>query len=285
MFSVRTQSKAILGALLLTAVTALAQPTPVYPGYSVSLFVSGLAYPGGLVYRSANQDILVCQLNGNKVSSIDLATGVVSTLGVVAYPEHIAVGAKGMGLVYVTTSNGGGPVNALDSSGRMADSFLLPDSGHPDGMALDSSGNVYLANNTTKSIVKYAAGSNLTNPTTYASGFESLQGITFDTSGRLFAEDYSAGIVYYVTPGANTVWGTGIGSYYDSMLDIAYVPKLGILASTEDGTVSVIPSQGVVDTFATGFSSSTGIAVDSKLNIYIADGVTGSVWKFSPAAP
>jgi hypothetical protein len=243
MFSVITQPKSILAALLLTAVTAFAQPTPVLPGYSVSLLASGLSWPSCVIFRPAAHDLLVCQMNGNTVSRIDLATGAVTPFGVVAIPEHIAIDSRGH--VYLTTNDTPGALTILsDSTGQTLDTFFV--SGHPDGLAVDARNNLYFANNSTKVILEYAAGSGFNNPTVYASGFESLQGITFDPLGRLFAEDYSAGIVYYVTPSANTVWGTGIGSYYDSMLDIAYVPNLGILASTLGGTVSVIPSQGVV---------------------------------------
>jgi sugar lactone lactonase YvrE len=156
--------------------------------------------------------------------------------------------------------------------------------GHPDGLAVDSNDNVYLANNTTKVIVKYAAGSGLTNSVTYASGFEGLQGITFDGAGRLYAEDYVAGIVYHATPGGNSALAAGLGSVNDSMLDIAYVPDLGLLVSVYSGTVWQVPSEGTVNTFATGFAVATGIAVDASRNIYVSEAATGSVWKFSPVA-
>jgi sugar lactone lactonase YvrE len=270
-----------ISVLLWMAVNCFAQPTPVLPGYSVSLFASGLSSPTGLVFRPAHQDLLVCQENGNKVSSIDLGTGVVSAFGVVAYPEHIAIDLKGN--VYVTTDNDNGPLAILDSTGRTADAFLVP--GHPDGLAVDSHDNVYLANNTTKVIVEYSAGGGLTNPTTYASGFQSQQGITFDKFGRLFAEDYAAGTVYYATPSGNTVWATGLGSVTTlPMGDIAYVPDLGLLVAQFEGPISQIPSKGIVNTFATGFSNPHGIAVDANQNIYIADAGTGSVWKFSAVA-
>jgi serine/threonine-protein kinase len=279
MYSLTIQSVRI-SVLLWMAVNCFAQPTLVLPGYTVSLFVSGLSWPSGLVFRPNHHDLLVCQQNGNKVSSIDLATGVVSPFSLVAYPEHIAVGSNGD--VYVTTDNDGGPLSVFDSTGQLLDTFLVP--GHPDGLALDANDNLYNANNTTKTIVEYAAGSGFINPTTYASGFESLQGITFDRFGRLFAEDYAAGTVYYATSGGNTVVATGLSSVNDSMLDIADVRGLGLLVSVYSGTVSLIPSKGVVNTFATGFSVATGIAVDSGQNIYVDEAATGSIWKFSPVA-
>jgi serine/threonine protein kinase, bacterial len=212
------------------------------------------------------------------VSRIDLATGQVSPFSLVAYPEHIAVDSRGN--VYVTTDNDGGPLNIFDSTGELLDTFLVP--GHPDGLALDSNGNLYNANNGTKTIYEYAVGSRFTNPTTYASGFEGLQGITFDKLGRLFAEDYVAGVVYYAAPSGNTVVAQGLGSVNDSMMDVADVPDLGLLVSVYSGTVAQIPSTGIVNTFATGFSVATGIAVDSSRNIYVDEAATGSVWKFSP---
>jgi sugar lactone lactonase YvrE len=271
----------LASALLFTAVNALAQPTPVAPGYSVSLLASGLSSPAGLVYRSSFNDLLVCQLNGNKVSIIDLTTGAVSPFGVVATPEHITIDSKGN--VYVTTDISNGPVTIFNSSGTAIYSFIVE--GHADGIVLDAKNDLYLANNSTKLIVRYAAGTGFTSPATYASGFEGLQGITFNGSGQLFAEDYVAGIVYLATPSGNTVFGTGLGSIDDSMLDIAFVKDLGLLVSVDSGAVYQIPSKGVVNTFATGFSSANGIAVDASQNIYVAEAATGSIWKFSPTAP
>jgi uncharacterized protein (TIGR03437 family) len=269
------------------AQTNAQQPTPVLPGYSVSLLVSGLSYPLGIVYRPASNDLLVCEgdvnnLSGaNQVSRVDAVTGMVSPFSAVATPEHIAVDSSGN--VYVTTDNDGGPITVFDSTGRTVASFAVP--GHPDGLALDANNNLYVANNGTKVIAEYAAGS-FSNPTTFASGFQGLQGITFDRSGRLFAEDYIAGIVYYVTTSGNTVWATGLGSFNESMLDIAYDQFLGsLLVAGYTEVVSQIPSRGIVNTFATGFSVPAGIAVDTNQNIYVAEAATGQVWKFTATSP
>jgi hypothetical protein len=156
--------------------------------------------------------------------------------GVVALPEHIAIDSRGH--VYLTTDDTPGALTVLsDSTGQTLNTFFV--SGHPDGLAVDAKNNLYFANNSTKIILEYAAGSGFTNPTVYASGFEGLQGITFN--------------------------------------------GLGLLVSVYSGTVSQIPSVGIVNTFATGFSVATGIAADASQNIYVAEAATGSVLKFSPA--
>jgi serine/threonine-protein kinase len=280
-FRIQTRISALASALLLLmAVNASAQPTPVLPGYSVSLLASGLSWPSGLVFRPRYHDLLVCQQNGNTVSRIDLTTGAVRPFGVVATPEHIATDSKNK--VYVTTDIDNGPVTVFDSTGRAVDVFVV--AGHADGLALDANDNLYLANNGTRLIVEYAAGSGFTNPTTFASGFRGLQGITFDGTGHLFAEDYIAGTVYYASPSGNSACATGLSSISDSMLDIAYVRSLGLLVSVYSGTVSQIPSKGKVNLFATGFSVAAGIAADVSQNIYVAEAATGSVWKFSRSA-
>ncbi len=257
------------------------QPTPVRPGYSVSLVVSGLSGPSAIVYRPATHDLLVCEHDGNKVSRVDVLASLVSPFTSVALPEHIAVDS--VGNVYVTTANTGGPITVWNSTGQAVASFLVP--GYPTGLALDANNNLYLGNNVTDAIYKYAAGS-FTNPTTFGSGFRSVRGITFDTSGRLFAEDYVAGIVYYVTSQGNTVWATGLGSNNEALLHIAYDQFRGsLLVAGYTGVVSEIPSIGVVNPFATGFSVPDGIAVDDRQNIYVADYGSGNVWKFSPVPP
>jgi len=202
-----------------TITTTASKPSMDSPGYSVSRLASGLSYPETIVYRPAFNDLLVSEFGANKVSRVDVVTGLVSPFGStpIATSGHIAVNSAGS--VYVTTNGDGGTITVFDPTGRLV--TTVPVQGYVVGITFDSKDNLYVANNSIRAIARYVAGS-LINPTTFASGFQSLQGITFDATGRLFAEDYIAGIVYYVTATGNTLWAAGLGSFDDPMMNIAY---------------------------------------------------------------
>jgi len=51
------------------------------------------------------------------------------------------------------------------------------------------------------------------------------------------------------------------------------------------GTILQIPSIGIVNTFAAGFSHPIGVAVDANQHIYVTERDTGSVWKYTAIPP
>ena len=152
---------------------------------------------------------------------------------------------------YVTTFAGGGVVGGTygghaDGLGYRATFF------HPIGIAVSSSGIVYVSDSDNNTIRKISADGTVT----------TLAG-TAGTSG--------------------STDGTGAAASFNYPLGIA-VTSTGIVYVADSGnsTIRKITASGVVSTFATGFGTIQGVAVDSTGNVYAADGAN-TIKKITPA--
>ena len=147
---------------------------------------------------------------------------------------------------FVTTFAGTGSAGSADGTGTAA-SFKVPV-----GVAVDSSGNVYVIDAGTLSIRKITpagvvttfAGSGLSgvaDGTGTAASFHTPMGIAVDSSGNLYVPEMVKSLIRKITPA------------------------------------------GVVTTLAGSFSIPTGVAVDSSGNLYVTDRVNNSIVKMTPA--
>jgi sugar lactone lactonase YvrE len=193
----------------------------------------------------------------------------------------------------------------------------------PSGVAIDASGNVYVAdtgNNTirkisTSGVVTTVAGTPGTAGSTDGTGpaalFSSPYGVVVDSSGNLYVTDAanatirkitSAGVSSTIAGSAGTTGsadGTGSAIEFNNPIGIA-IDSGGNLYVTDTGnnTIRKITSAGVSTTIAgnpgvagdtdgTGvfalFSSPRGIAVDSAGNIFVADGQNCTIRKITSA--
>ncbi len=207
---------------------------------------------------------------------------------------------KGSVTVYRAGSNGNVAPIATIRGSRTGLSYPL-------GIALDSSGKIFVTNTYTgntgssppnSSITVYSAGSNgNTVPIAVIAGgntgLDYPQGIALDSSGNLYVEGFVSGVgtsvnVYpsgsngNVSPaativGADTELDLPVGIALDSSGNI-YVSN-GFGGPTQRGSVTVYPagSSGdavpinVITSNFTGINEASSIAVDSSGNIYVAN--------------
>jgi len=231
----------------------------------------------------------------------------------------VAVVADGIGNVYVadktnnrirkitpagvvTTVAGNGTATFVDGIGANA-SF-----NGPCGVALDSSGNVYVADTINNRIRKIApaipvstlAGNGVG---TFADGpwqlasFKSTRAVATDSAGNVYVADTANNRIRKITPSgiASTLAGSGNATFADGTGTNASFSAPWGIAVDSSGTVYVgdsgnhrirrITPTGVVTTFAgsgnatfangTGtnasFNTPTGVAVDSSGTVYVAD--------------
>ncbi|HLK30636.1 MAG TPA: NHL repeat-containing protein [Puia sp.] len=200
----------------------------------------------------------------------------------------------------VVTTLAGGTQGYADGTGTAAQFFS------PTGIAIDGSGNLYVADTynhrirkiTPAGVVSTLAGSGATGPGNgaYADGaalsaqFSGPQGVAVDGSGNVYVADNGNNVIREISKGGivSTVAGsgddgeqdgTGTAAEFGAPIGIA-VDASGILYVTDRlGTVRKITPANVVTTIAGATGTSTagafqwpaGIAIDAAGNLYIAD--------------
>ncbi|WP_025664651.1 cadherin domain-containing protein [Aquimarina megaterium] len=159
----------------------------------------------------------------------------------------------------VVTTVAGGTQGYFDATGTAA-RF-----NHPEGVAIDASGNVYVSDYqnhrirkiTPAGVVSTFVGSTqgFANGTGTAARFDNPAGITIDTNGNLYVADERNHRIRKITPvGVVTTFAGTIAGFADSS--------------------SLISAR---------FFSPTGVAVDASGNVYVADRLNHRIRKITPA--
>jgi sugar lactone lactonase YvrE len=224
-------------------------------------------------------------------------------------PQGIAVDASGK--IYladsynnrIRTVTAAGVASTFAGNGTLGyaeGSALSAEFYGPNGMAVDASGNVYVADFGNNVIRKITAGgvvstfagngtAGFVNGTSTSSEFNNPAGIAVDASGNIYVADYgnnsirkitSAGVVTTLA-GFKTggyINATGTAAAFDNPTGVA-VDATGNVYVADKGNAAIrkITSAGVVTTLAGGptqpelVNYPAGIAIDKQGNIYIAD--------------
>ncbi|HJP62768.1 MAG TPA: putative Ig domain-containing protein, partial [Mucilaginibacter sp.] len=186
------------------------------------------------------------------------------------------------------------------------------------GLAIDASGSLFIAdvdNNVIwkmtpgGTVTKYAGGAKgMTNGNLATAQFDGIFGLAFDSKGNLFVSDYNNRLIRKIDPGGNvttfagtlgvsaSIDGTGTNAQFTAP-DALTVDKNDNLWVADDNTlIRRVTSQGVVSTTA-GNGSNLGtaqgtaakfngvfdLAADPAGNIYVVDNYYGLVKKITPS--
>ena len=166
-------------------------------------------------------------------------------------------------------------------------SSLGPTGDGPQGIALDSSGNVFTANSISSDVSKLlpgGGGAGIPWPVTAPSPWN----VAVDGAGNVFASNFNSNSVSKITAA-----GASAGGTWPVGIPINSVP-LGIItdqggnvytANAGNDTVSKITPDGVATVFAStgGASSPYALVFDRDGNLYTANNGTDTVSKFSPS--
>lgn len=203
----------------------------------------------------------------------------------------------------VTTLAGSGAGAWLDATGASAQ-FKFPT-----GIAVDSSGNAFVAdfnNNrirkiTPSGVVTTFAGSGTagsTNGTGTAAQFDGPHNIIIDSSANLYVTDSNNSSIRKITTGGVvTTYASGVGS---NPLGLAFDSTGNIfVASYYTNSINKVTPAGVVSVFAGGdfftygatdgtgtaarFYNPADIAIDSSGNMFVVDSSNNAVRKITPA--
>lgn len=145
-------------------------------------------------------------------------------------------------------------------------------------VAFDGAGNFFTSEQ--GNILKYNPAGEVS---TFASGLNNLAGLTFDTSGNLYAADSGTGTIYKFTPdGTKSTYASGltqpIGLAFDS---------LGRLFVADASSGKIIDYHFVIGlglvpgNFATDLNQPTFLAFDKSGNLFVSDTGSGSIFKFT----
>lgn len=274
--------------------------------------------PTGVAVDAAG-NVYVADTANHKIRKIS-TTGVVTTLagsgawGSANGPGATASFALPLGLtvdaggtVYVAEQYSIRKITAAGVVTTLA-SLSLGLNSSPTGVAIDVSGNLYVADPTRRKILKISsAGSVSTLAGSGSSGnldgigtaarFASPTGIAVDAFGTVYVADESNRNIRKITPGgivktlANLAFGsqpTAVAVDAAGMVYVADKYYHKILKITPSGVITILAGSGVagqVDNTGTAasFSRPAGVAVDASGVAYIADQANHKIRKITPA--
>jgi streptogramin lyase len=268
-------------------------------------------YPQTDIYLGTNTggDILgLVGKGGGAYDSVPL--GKIADFGCLVYPSDCAVVAQPG---TVSTLAGTGSSGFVNGTGTGASFYI------PQGVAVDSSGNVFVGDTynhairkiTPAGVVSTLAGNGsvgFVNGTGTAASFNWPQGVAVDSSGNVFVADKFNNAIRKITPaGVVSTFagggpgglsnGTGTGASFYIPTGVAVDSSGNVFVADQfNSAIRKITPAGVVSTFAggtSGFVNGTGtaarfslprdVAVDSNGNVFVADQNNHAIRKITPA--
>jgi sugar lactone lactonase YvrE len=214
----------------------------------------------------------------------------------------------------VTTMAGSGLQGSANGIGGAASFY------QPTGVAVDASGNVYVAENGNDLIREISQNGTVTtfagtgasgavNATGTAASFNHPQGIAVDANGNIYVADYDNNLIREISPAGVTTTlagnsnpgaddGNGTAASFNEPTAVAidasfnvYVADFGnnlIRKISPAGSVTTLAGSGAQGSAdgtgkAASFKTPTGVAVDAAGNVYVADWGNNLVRIISPA--
>jgi len=151
----------------------------------------------------------------------------------------------------------------------------------PHGVAMDASGNVFVADSGKTAVTEILAAGGYTTINTLGSGFSQPAGVAMDGSGNLFVADFGNSAVKEIAAAGGYTTVTTLGSGFSQPAGIALDGSGNVfVADAGNNAVYEILAAGgytTVNTLGSGFNSPNGVAVDGSGNVFVADTGNGAV--------
>ena len=151
----------------------------------------------------------------------------------------------------------------------------------PDGVAVDASGNVYVADEGNGAVKEILAASGYTTVNTLASGLVGLQGVAVDGSGNVYFSASGPAVVMEILavngsiPASPTMVSLASGFTFCNPLELAVDGSGNVYVADEcnDAVEEILAAGGyaMVNTLGSGFNRPFGVAVDQHGNVFVAD--------------
>jgi len=158
----------------------------------------------------------------------------------------------------------------------------------PQGVAVDSSGDVFVSTGAPGPVFKQAPPSGGNTPPLYIAFFPpSAYGVAVDGGGNVYIADPAGGSIYQEVPTSSGYLQNTVGSGFSHPSSVAvdgsgnvYVADTGLGQVLKETLTKSGYLQSQIPT--TGLSTPGGVGVDASGNVYIADAYNGRVLKESP---
>lgn len=245
--------------------------TPTLFDLGVGFMPQALAVgPGDVIYSANGSDNSVSKIV--KVGMVYMATRSFGTLATGSQPVDLVTGPTGT--IY-TANAGNGTVSSISSAGTVVDVFAqLPAGGHPDAIAIDSQGMLYVADTDHDSVAKIDSskptGSNVVATFPLGPGAKPF-GLAVDPRNNVYVTNRATSAVSVIPAGASAATviqqmptGSGVSGIAVSPSDVLLTTSFarGLVSSLDLKTVislaSPIPDRAV-GVPVTGRFSETGI--------------------------
>lgn len=146
----------------------------------------------------------------------------------------------------------------------------------PYGVAADNAGNLYVADTNNNAVRKIVISTGVV--TTLATGLNGPRGVAVDSLGNVYVTNKINGTISKIAPpvgGASAVVSTFSSGYTGSPFGIAIDgtgSNLYVTMTVGNNIYKIAASGAASSVFATGFIRPKGVALDSKGNLYVANG-------------
>ncbi|MGB7847536.1 MAG: choice-of-anchor D domain-containing protein, partial [Candidatus Acidiferrum sp.] len=145
----------------------------------------------------------------------------------------------------------------------------------PTGVAVDASGNVFVAEGSNKAVKEILAAGGYTTVNTLGSGFNLPTAVAVDGSGNVFVTDQTNNAVKEILAAGGYATVSTLGSGFNLPTGAAvdgsgnvFVADYGNSAVKE---ILAAGGYGTVNTLGSGFRTPIGVAVDGSGNVFVAD--------------
>jgi len=187
--------------------------------------------------------------------------------------------------IYVSSA-GGNFIEKLTTSGA-ATTFASSGLSGPEGLAVDSNGNLFVANFNSNVINEFDSGG--TSTVFAQGGLQDRGAMARDTNGNLYISNTNQASIEKITPnGAISVFANNLVNPYGIAVDkmgnvyVAIQENNEILKFTPDGNPSVFYNQGPTYTPNSPLLHPSGLAFDSSGNLYVANHDADWIEEFTP---